>query len=753
MYLFKDEEEVEIPYTCKLCLKEITFKITKKEYQDVSKFPIKKEVVHGSPEHNLIVYFNQYLEVENFEIKEMLKKEDVSYSKELTKQVLSEIDLSDDEIELYFRITGREAVSIGEMAILTGKPKAECQEMATKFVKKGLFKEIIGAKPHYSALPPYAALVSQLQKFHKYISDIKVNIPTQLEKSFAQLESESGEVEVKVERKPINTELMKELKDNMLTQMKSQKKEFDETKVVMDQIRGISDKISSLEGSTGSVIDSPQIADLSKRFDDINTKTSQIIKGQVSDLKNEFNNIKSTVSQNLQKLRLGVISQTVEQVIDKVINAKLKDISDNINVQLSVSQVAFSDELKKTTQPTGVDSEVITKLKESLKSALENIDGLTSKVEEDKEQIYGDITENFNRAIQMAEEKIEGISGTTFQSLGNLKDVFYDQIVSTLDNTLDDILNKLDRSEKVTSEFWEQAKTGRSITMKDIWFIRSPEAAKAHISDEIAKAKMRVLLIAPQISDVDIEAIMARPPRINFRIAANIDFNNPEHVAIIQQFDKMDNVDYRHRALQNLWGINRDYEEVIVCVLSKAEVRGESITEIAGIGSIIEEHIKIFVPILEESWMGARKEVMQAIKSSIVQETPLPKSAQQPVKVAEEPLKEHVKLKPIVQIPKVIAPPEKEVSIPKTTPSGEKSLLTKQFDLIFDNVDSLMGIELSSALEKFQSEYIKETGYNSVLKNIHNTSTTLRSKTYVLSQPEKEDLRQKMNFWRQKLNI
>jgi len=751
LYLFKDEEEVEIPYTCKLCLKEILFKITKKEYQDTTKFPIKREILHGSPEHNLIVYFNQYLEVENFEIKEILKKEEVSYSKELTKQVLSEIDLSDDEIELYFRITGREAVSIGEMAILTGKPKAECQEMAIKFVEKGLFKEIIGAKPHYSALPPYAALVSQLQIFHKYISDIKVNIPTQLEKSFAQLESESGEVEVKVERKPIPTELMKELKDNMLTQIKSQKKEFDDTLVVMDQIRGISDEISNLEGYTDSVMESPQIADLNKRFEDINIKTSHIIKGQVNDLKNEFENIKSTVSNNLQKLRLGVISQTVEQVIDKVINAKLKDISDNINVQLSVSQVAFSDELKKATQ--GVDSELISKLKESLKGTLENIEGLTSKVEEDKEKVFADITENFNRAITMAEEKIEGISGTTFQSLGNLKDVFYDQIVATLDNTLDDILKKLERSEQVTSEFWEQAKTGRSITMKDIWFIRSPEAAKAHISDEISKAKMRVLLIAPQISDIDINAIMERPSRINFRIAADIDFNNPEHAAVIQQMDKMDNVDYRHRALQNLWGINRDYEEVIVCVLSKAEVRGESITEIAGIGSIIEEHIKIFVPILEESWMGARKEVMHAIKSSIIQETPPPKLTQQPVKIAEEPQKEHIKLKPIVQIPKVIAPPEKEVSIPKTTPSGEKSLLTKQFDLIFDNVDSLMGIELSSALEKFQSEYIKESGYNSVLKNIHNTSTTLRNKTYVLSQSEKEDLRMKMNFWRQKLNI
>jgi len=736
MYLFKEKEEVEIPYTCKLCLKEIPFKITKKEYQAVNKFPITKQLTHGDPAHKLIVHFNQYLEVENFEIEEILEKEDVSYSKELTRQVLSEIDLTNEEIDLYFRITGREAVSVGEMAILTGNTKAKCQEIADKFVKKGLFKEIVGARPHYSALPPYAALVSQLQKFHKYISDIKSSIPAQLKKTFAQLESESGKVVV--EPKSVPTELMKELKDNMLTQIRSQKKEFDDTLAVMDQIRGITDDISNLEGYTESVMGT-QMGDLKKQFEAINTKTSQIIKSQINDLKNEFDNIKSTVSDNLQKLRLGVIQQTVDQVIDKIINAKLKEISDNINVQLSVSQVAFSDELKKVTQ--GVDSELISKLKESLKSTIQNIDGLSTQAQEDKEKIYAEITENFNKAVQMAESKIEGISGTTFESLGTLKDVFTNQIVKTLDNTLDDILRKLETSEKVTSEFWEQAKTGKSITMKDIWFIRSPEAAKAHINDEISKAKMRLLLVAPQISDVDINAIMDRPSRINFRIAASIDFSNPEHAEIIEQLDKMDNVDYRNRALQNLWGVNRDYEEVIVCVLSKAEVRGETITEIAGIGSIIEEHIKIFVPILEESWMGARKEVIHAVKSSITKETPSPKP------------KEPVKLKPVVEIPKVITPTEKVAPVEKVTPSGEESLLTKQFNLIFENIDSLTGKEISSALEKLQSEYIKEQGYNSVLKNMHNTSTALKSKTYVLSQPEKEDLRMKMSFWKQKLNL
>jgi len=79
--------------------------------------------------------------------------------------------------------------------------------------------------------------------------------------------------------------------------------------------------------------------------------------------------------------------------------------------------------------------------------------------------------------------------------------------------------------------------------------------------------------------------------------------------------------------------------------------------------------------------------------------------------------------------------------------------LKKQFDLIYDGLETLTGLELSKALEKFQNEYIKKQGYNSVLKNIHNTSTDLRSKTYVLSQSEREDIKMKMKFWSQKLGF
>jgi hypothetical protein len=730
MYLFKDKDEIEITHTCKICLKEIKFKVTKDEYREVKRFPIKKENVHGDPAHKLTIFINQYLEVENFEIKDVLRaEEEVSYSEELTKQVLGDIGLNDEEIELYFRTTGREAVSLGEMSLLINKPKEKCKEIADKFVEKGLFKEIIGATPHYAALPPYAALVAQLSNFYSYIADIKSNLPRKLENSFSQIESEAkGMEDMKA-----SAEVMANIKQKMLDQIHEQKKEFDDTIGAIDQIRNLTKDIGKLGDLKKSVSDE-QMSDLSKQFENLTTKTSKIIKGQVDALKDQFEDLKQIIADNLQKLRLGVLQQTVVDVIEKIISSRLKEITDNINVQLSVSQTVFMDELRKATE--GLDSGIVSTLRNSIQDAMKKVEGISSLADKDTDKVFAEISDNFDKAVKMAEDKISGISGGIFQSFGNIKDIFSKEIVDTLNNTLNDILKRLEISEGTTREFWEQAKRGSLFTMKDIWFIRSMESAKAHINDEIAKAKMRVLIVAPQITDVDLDAIKSRPPRINFRIASYIDPNNPTHDAILQQLDNMDNVDYRNRVLQNLWGINRDYEEVILCVLSKTEFRGEEITEIAGIGSIIEEHIKIFVPVLEDAWVSARKEILRAIKSSFSQEQ-APAEPLKKVEVKPTPMKELVKEAPI----------SVETEIKKV------SFLSKQFDDIVNNLDKLTGLELSSILERFQSEYVKHEGYNSILKNVHNTSTELKEKTELLSRPEQDELKLTMKVWREKLNI
>ena len=81
------------------------------------------------------------------------------------------------------------------------------------------------------------------------------------------------------------------------------------------------------------------------------------------------------------------------------------------------------------------------------------------------------------------------------------------------------------------------------------------------------------------------------------------------------------------------------------------------------------------------------------------------------------------------------------------------SFLTTLFDSVMNAIENKSGIELSTSLEKFQSEFVKRKGYNSVLKDIHTKCNDLKTSTDLLSQPEKEDLKLKMKLWRQQLDL
>ncbi|MFX1438143.1 MAG: hypothetical protein ACFFAA_13265, partial [Promethearchaeota archaeon] len=118
--------------------------------------------------------------------------------------------------------------------------------------------------------------------------------------------------------------------------------------------------------------------------------------------------------------------------------------------------------------------------------------------------------------------------------------------------------------------------------------------------------------------------------------------------------------------------------------------------------------------------------------------------------VLEEPLKEE----PFVTTPAITIPPEEEkIEEEKVVEVPKSSALSSQFDNIINNLDKMTGTEIALALERFQNEYVKSEGYNSVLKNVHNASTELKSNPETLSRPEVDELKLSLKIWRQKLNF
>jgi sugar-specific transcriptional regulator TrmB len=255
---------------CKQCLKTVTFTISEEKIK-VGPYPITLSDTHGTPPHKLKVFVNKRLEIESFEIEEVQEQEQRKVSTHILGQVLGDIGLTPKETELYFHCTSLGPVSPGEMSILVSLPIDAVKEIAQKFVAKGLFKEIAGATQYYQALPPYAALLSQLDKFSGFITNIKDDTPRQLQRSFSSFEQQAKGVQ--------------NLKEfvTYLTQIKAR---------VSQQLV---DQKNTLQLSLGRLIQ------------------------QRDSLQHELGNIQDKISRNLDKLRLGVILQTVQDIISKII--------------------------------------------------------------------------------------------------------------------------------------------------------------------------------------------------------------------------------------------------------------------------------------------------------------------------------------------------------------------------------------------------------------------------------------------------
>ncbi|MBA7688796.1 hypothetical protein ES703_97285 [subsurface metagenome] len=479
---------------------------------------------------------------------------------------------------------------------------------------------------------------------------------------------------------------------------------------------------------------------------------------EIGDLSKNFEDIRSTISENLKKLRLGIIQETVDQVIEKVFAAGLERINEKMSSKFGLKLNILLGNL-------------ITNINEITKS--------TASSGENINEIFADMSKSFSKTIVMAEEKLSGITDNISAPLIGLKNIFTNQVMKTLDDVLDDILRRLEINEKVTAEFWDRAKRVTLFSMRDIWFIRSIEGAKAHINEEISKAKMRILIVAPEITDIDIDALKALRSHVNIRIAANINPSSSAHMAILQELDQMTNVSYRHRRLQNLWAINRDYEEVVICVISKTEIRGEMKTEIAGIGSIIEEHIKIFVPILEDAWVGAQKDVFYSPPKGVVKpeiEKPVklqislekPKIPQKEIKkeFPPEPSKEEIKVQEEIEHPQPISEEplvskQKIIEEQKTVSikDFEKMEITtnedlsEYFNFIKESLNKKSAVEISILLGKLHDTILKIKGFSGVLNAINRSISDLNSVLGVLDEAGINEIQKKLIFWKMKLHI
>ncbi|MBN2155623.1 MAG: hypothetical protein JW776_06250 [Candidatus Lokiarchaeota archaeon] len=474
-----------------------------------------------------------------------------------TQEVLELIGLAPDEIEVYFRITGRGPVSAGEMGLLGGVDDVRAQEIAKDLVEKGLVREVPGKTIHYSALPPYAALMKQIHQFKESITGLKSAAPTALEGRFIGMEKSIASLDKFQEY----VEFIREMKETLPVKMKDQLSKFE------NQMKGVQ-----------------KFHDLKLFILNLKEVVPPDIEMEFGRMQSRLETIKSEISQAFEKqFRVGALSSFAEKIVSRIIKDQFEEMAGY-----------FRDKVIQTTQDT-LD-QVIEQLGSITDTAGEISSGIGdsfTNIEAGLEETLGDL-----------EKRVTEVNNSIQKGINELKGQFQKEVMETLDeDTMMSVVRQLDLAEKTMQEFWERSKAASMMTFKDVWFIRSPEAMKAQINEAFSMVKMRLYVICPTIKDIDFTALSKVKSRINVRISTDFDLNSSADKGKVDTLKEMTNVDLRYFPRGTVWALNKDFEEMIVCVVSK----GDGELQVAGMGSVLDEHIKMFAPVLEDIWIQSKK--------------------------------------------------------------------------------------------------------------------------------------------------
>ncbi|MFX1570606.1 MAG: helix-turn-helix domain-containing protein [Promethearchaeota archaeon] len=628
-----------------------------------------------------------------------------------TKHVLELIGLAHDEVSTYYKITGRGPVMVGEIALISEVSEERAAEIANNLFQKGLLKQIPGKTPIYEALPPYAALVGQIHQFKETIKTFQQVAPQNIQEKFDSLETHSA----KLKKLDDYKSYLQIMKTKLPAQIKTQFDRFEKEIEQVNRFRDVRRFILNLKEIVP--------ADITKEFEA---------------MESQLDSVKSEIATRFEKqFRIGALSSMAEKIVSKVISE-----------QFAVITKSFKAKFVQTTE----------NMLDQVINQLGSITDTAGEITTDLGTVFTDIESGMVNTLQDLESRVSGVYDDIINGINELKTLFREEIFESIqDDIINNIINQLESSELTMNEFWERSKQASLLSFKDVWFVRSVEGIKAQINESLTRVKMRVHIVAPKLEDIDLLAVSRLKRHINIRISTNFDLNSPEDQIKFKEIAGYPNITIRHYPRENLWSINKDFEEVVVCVVSKSE--GEEI-EIAGMGSVLEEHVKLFAAVLEDVWIQSRKfdqvEITQAIKY-----------APEPPKIQPEATK------PVISPPLVV--PEKTIPIPiehpperfepqpepiKTQPEirpeaviSTDGHLSTQFDNILSKIDTLPGEHLALLLEKLQDDILERKGFSAVLRQIRMGTSALKNNRNLLNNTEKEELRNKMNFWRSKLKI
>ncbi|MHA1298204.1 MAG: helix-turn-helix domain-containing protein [Candidatus Helarchaeota archaeon] len=326
-------------------------------------------------------------------------------------QVLKVFGLSDQEIDTYFKISGKKSVLKKDISKAMGTSTDETDLIIENLISKGLLKKLPGKKLMYQALPPYSALISQTSQIKTIISELQKNTPENLESKIKDFNGES----LKIDKIQEYRNFIERFKDELPILVN---KELKSLQSGLEQIR--------------------KLKNFNKFVKDIKMYVLKELNTEFSHFRQMFDNIKLKISNVFEKqLRISALKSFVDKIVTKIVSEEFGQVQE-------------------------FEKRFAIKIDETINNTLKKFSGLPQVPDRYSFSVTDTsehITNKLINALSDSDSKLAEIEKEISKSYTDVKKEIVNEIYKIIEtDVFKRISEQIEHSEKIMKQFWDVIK-------------------------------------------------------------------------------------------------------------------------------------------------------------------------------------------------------------------------------------------------------------------------------------------------------
>lgn len=320
---------------------------------------------------------------------------------------------------------------------------------------------------------------------------------------------------------------------------------------------------------------------------------TEAIQDHLETVQQRFDKVSVLALQEFEQLR-NQLAEWIKNALDIAfgeVTRRNQEAATGLATKLEQLTMSFQDEFTDGLQGT------VTKVKANAKeldSQLIQMNTGVTRLHSEK------MTPKIDQIARRTENQIARLANTLPKNFEQWRTHYLESVENQLSVTLQQAQARISLAVEGIDQFWRRSKVAEPASFKLYRFVEGQPDFQGEVTSMVSRARRSLLLVLPRAVPARSDLLKLVPGGVQVRLVVADEPGSAEFEPLRKAVAGVANIQVRYDERNDLWGVLRDSEELVLGSTAKG------LTQVAGIASYQEDQVELFRLLLETRWSHAR---------------------------------------------------------------------------------------------------------------------------------------------------